>query len=138
VNFTVTANLYNQPSLNKAGDFHLVYDWEEQVLDVSFTWSDQQFLITPGHDRTLETSVSYRRQLAPDLSGEVQTYYTHTFASPIFGASETYNGTASLAYAVNPTMNFTAGIAFEHQQELFVGGETIQEADVFVAVSKSF
>ena len=137
-NFTVTGNLYNQPSLNKAGDFQLVYDWEGQALDVSFNWSDQQFIITPGHDRTLETSVSYRRQLAPDLSGDVEAYYAHTFASPVFGASETYNGTASLIYAVNPTMNFSAGLAFQQQQELFVGGVTIQEVDAFIAVSKNF
>lgn len=137
-NFTVTGNLYNQPSLNKMGDFHLVYSWERQALDVSFNWNDQQFIITPGHDRTLETSVSYRLQLAPDLSGNAQAYYTHTFASPVFGANETYNGTASLIYTVNPTMNFTAGVAFQQQQELFAGGVTIQEADVFVAVSKNF
>lgn len=136
--FNVNGNLDSQVSLNKEAEFHLVYDWQGQTIDLQTSWSDRLFMSANEHDRTLLSGVSYRRTIAPDLALTADAAYWHTFANPFYGASELYRGEAALQYDLNPTMRLTGGYTYERQLQLFAGGEGITENVLYATITKRF
>jgi uncharacterized protein (PEP-CTERM system associated) len=136
--FVINGNLYNQPSLNKTADGHLVYEWPRETLDVSATWVDQDFLKLARHDRTLLGQAIFTSQLRPDLAATARVSYARVYSSPVFGPSEIYTAEGTILYNVNSTVDLNAGYAFNHQQESAVLRQTIYENVVFVSLQKRF
>jgi hypothetical protein len=135
-NFAVNGDLLNQPSLDTTADGHVVYQWPSQTFDVFVAWRDRDFLNASGHDRSLQTQATFSRRLRPDLTGQLSAGYDHTFASPVFGASEEYSVAAQLVYNLNSTIDLNAGYQFDHQAQLTAARLTIYENVVFVALKK--
>jgi uncharacterized protein (PEP-CTERM system associated) len=136
--FTFNGNLDNQTSLNKAAEFHLVFNWEEQTLEYQTSWDDRFLIAANAHDRTWLNVVSYGRNIAADLDLNAGITYWRTFSNPFFGASELYGGTVGLRYQINPTMRLAGGYVFQHQAQLVANGQSIDENVVFAAIAKSF
>src|SRR5262249_12437971 len=137
-NYSILNNLNAHVSLNKFATLHLVYDWQGDRIDFGANWNDQLFVATNQRGQSLAATVNYGRKIAEDLSGYVGAAYWRTFASPLFGASELYSGTANLQYDVNPTMRLYGGYQYQHQQQLSLAGVTITENVLYVAATKRF
>jgi uncharacterized protein (PEP-CTERM system associated) len=136
--FGITNDLNGQVSLNKFANLNIAYDWEGDRINFGANWNDQLFLATNLRGQSVAATASYDRRIAEDLSANVGMAYWRTLASPLFGASELYNATASLQYDVNPTMRVYGGYTFQHQTQLGAGGVSITENVLYAAATKRF
>lgn len=136
--FRYSPNLYNQTSLNKTAEAHLIYTDEIQSLDGSVNWSDRYFFTTLGEDKTLISNLAYTRKIRPRLNLTVAANYAHTFDSPLFGASETYRGSITALYQLGrrTDMNFSYDMSFG--RELIPGGIKVQEHAFVIAIARRF
>jgi hypothetical protein len=136
--FRFSPNLYNQVSLNKTAEVHVIYSGQIQSLDASVHWADRNFLSAGGHDRTLIAAVAYTRKLRPLLSLTLAGNYARTFDSPVFGASETYFSSAGLTYQASrfTDININYGASFARQFQ--AGGAKVQEHVVAIALRRRF
>lgn len=137
--YAYNANLYNRTSLISSAHVDLDYAGDTQSVSVSSDWSDRDFLSSAGgHDRTVIGSVSYTRHLRPRLDLSLQANYARTFNSPVFGASESYGGSASLRYNVTPRTDIRASYNFVNARELRTGGFNVREHAVVVSITRRF
>lgn len=137
-NFAINGNLYSQTALNKSADVRLAYDNDPDEISIDGYWIDQRFELTNTHDRTALASLLYTRRIAPDLRGELQFNFAHTYASPLYGASQSYGGEVDLAYDLNSTMDLKAGYALERQDHYEPSSLSLSENVVFLSVEKRF
>ena len=135
-NVSIGANLYNQTSLNKTAESHIVYHWEEDRVDLDASWNDRLFVATGDHDRVAVTNASYYRQIRPDLVGQVRLSYAQTFASPIYGASYSYGGEINLSYDLNSKMVARVGYATTRQVRTLPVRDNLSENVVFVSLER--
>jgi len=137
-NFGFTGNLYNQTSLNKTAEGHLVYKWEDDLIDLDASWNDRLFVAMGDHDRVLVGNASYSRRIAPDLGAQIRFSYAQTFASPIYGASSSYGGEINASYDLNSVMTARIGYALEKQTQTSPIHDSLSENVVFAAVERRF
>lgn len=134
--FLSGGNLYNQTSLNKTAEIHVVYRWENDTVDLDGSWNDRNFITIGDHDRVAVANASYYRRIAPDLVAEARASYAQTFASPIYGASWSYGGEVDLSYDLNSHMTARAGYALTHQEQTLPLHESISENVVFASIER--
>ena len=134
--FLAGGNLYNQTSLNKTAEVHIVYRWENDTVDIDGSWNDRNFITIGDHDRVAVANASYYRRIAPDLVAEARASYAQTFASPIYGASWSYGGEVDLSYDLNSQMTARAGYALTHQEQTLPLHESISENVVFASIER--
>jgi uncharacterized protein (PEP-CTERM system associated) len=131
-------NLYDQTSLNKTAEAHIVYHWEDDSVDLEASWNDRSFIATGNHDRVAVANASYYRRIAPDLAAEVRLSYAQTFASPIYGASSSYGAEINLSYDLNSRMTAKAGIATNQQVQTLPLHESLSENVLFASIERRF
>jgi hypothetical protein len=136
--FRYSPNLYNQTSLNKTAEAHLIYLGDIQSVDLSVNWTDRDFLSALGHDRSLIGNISYSRKVRPRWNLVLAANYARTYESSIFGASETYRGAATALYQLGPRTDLTFSYDISHGSQLIPGGLRIQEHAVVVAITRRF
>ncbi|HEX4177581.1 MAG TPA: hypothetical protein VHY57_04060, partial [Rhizomicrobium sp.] len=134
--FLAGGNLYNQTSLNKTAEVHIVYRWENDTIDIDGSWNDRNFITLGDHDRVAVANASYYRRIAPDLVAEIRASYGQTFASPIYGASRSYGGEIDLAYDLNSHMTARAGYAATQQEQTIPLNESLSENVVFASIER--
>jgi len=137
-NFLITGNIYNQTSLNKTAESHIVYRWENDTIDLDASWNDRYFIATGDHDRVAVANASYYRRIRPDLTAQIRVSYGQTFASPIYGASSSYGGEINLAYDLNSQMVAKAGYAMAQQQRTSPSRESLSENVLFASIERRF
>ncbi len=137
-NFALNGNIYSQTSLNKTAEARLAYLWDEDSINVTASWIDRRFEPNGTHDRTLLSTVEYTRHIAPDLSGDARFSFAHTYASPLYGASQSYGGEVDLLYDLNSTMSLRAGYGISRQSRYTPTPLDLSENVVFAAIQKRF
>jgi hypothetical protein len=137
-NFTLNGNLYSQTSLNKTAEGRFAYVWDEDSVSVTAYWIDARFEPQGTHDRTVLSNVEYTRPIAPDLNLEARLNFAHTYASPLYGASQSFGGEADVAYDLNSTMALRAGYGFSRQSRYKPTAQDFSENVVFAAIQKTF
>jgi uncharacterized protein (PEP-CTERM system associated) len=137
-NYTINGNLYSQTTLDKNAEVRLGYTEESDTVTLYTSWIDQRFQLTGAHDRELLASLQYTRHIRPDLTGEFRFNFAHTYASPLFGASQSYGGEVDLAYDLNSTMVLKGGYDLERQASYQPNPAKLAENVVFVSVEKRF
>lgn len=136
--FDIQGNLNDETSLQKTADAHLIYRWPTQMIDLSIYWTDQYFLDSLTHDRSVAGEVRYQRMIRPDLTAEARGRYERTYASPTFGESRSYNMQLSLLYALRATTQISVGYAYQDSRQLGVLNGRVYENAVFVALRRTF
>jgi hypothetical protein len=131
-------NLYDQTSLNKTAEAHIVYHWQDDSVDLEASWNDRSFIATGNHDRVAVANASYYRQIAPDLTAAIRLSYAQTFASPIYGASSSYGAEINLSYDLNSRMTAKAGIATNRQVQTVPLHESLSENVLFASIERRF
>jgi uncharacterized protein (PEP-CTERM system associated) len=136
--FRYSPNLYNQTSLNKTAEAHLIYTDEIQSIDGSVNWTDRDFFTNIGEDKTLISNLAYTRRVRPRLNLTLAANYARTFDSPLFGASENYRGSATIQYQLGrrTDVNFSYDMSFG--RELIPNGIKIQEHAFVIAITRRF
>lgn len=136
--FALSGNIYSQTSLNKTAEARLAYVWDDDSVTITSSWTDRRFEPVGTHDRTLLTSLAYTRRIAADLRADLQFGYAHTYASPVYGASQTYGGEIDLAYDLNSTMTLRGGYGMTRQSRYTPTPMDLSENVVFAAIQKRF
>jgi uncharacterized protein (PEP-CTERM system associated) len=130
--------LYNQASLNKSARVHATFAGKAQSLQVSTNWADRNFFALRAHDREWVSSATYGRRLTPKLTLTVSGTYARTYASPLYGAGETYAETIGLAYKASASADLELSYAGALSRQRSPGGLTIDEHTVLLAFKKRF
>jgi uncharacterized protein (PEP-CTERM system associated) len=137
-NFALNGNIYTQTSLNKTAEARMAYVWDEDSVNVDTSWIDRRFEPDGTHDRTLISSVEYTRHINPVLSADARLSFAHTYASPLYGASQSYGGEVDLLYDLNSTMSLRAGYGVTRQSRYTPAPLDLSENVVFAAIQKRF
>ncbi len=137
-NFTLNGNLYSETSFNKTAEGRFAYVWDEDSVYVSAYWIDRRFEPQGTHDRTALATAEYSHRIAPDLNIEARFNFAHTYASPLYGANQSYGGEADVGYDLNSTMALRAGYGFSRQSRYTPTPMDLSENVVFAAIQKRF
>lgn len=142
--FEFGQNIYNQTSYNKLTELRLAYNGDVNFIELSTLYSDREFLSTSTNpnpntkDRSLSADLSATRHVWPDLDLTVSGHFTHTYESPLYGASKTYGANVQADYHVNTTVGLQAGYSYRRGNQQFSGGEEFGENVAYVAIQKQF
>lgn len=136
--FTAAPQLANATSLYKTGRLRVAYDGGLNTLAVSAGWTDRQFLVVGGRDRTLLMDAVFTRRLRPDLTLGLRANFARTYESPDFGASRAVGGSAELAYRLNSHTDAALTLSHTDNRRLSANRERISETAVRIGLRRAF
>lgn len=137
--FGVLGSLFNETSKDKLADIRAVYTWPDQEVALTASWIRRHLLASDTFDESLYATATYSRRMRPDLRTELSVTYGHEVGDNIgSGSSRKWEGSASLIYILNPTVEIVGGYAYSNDSQTGGGGPRLIENVLFASLVKSF